>query len=66
MGITKWKDLPTMDIVTKALVFNSPSETFETRLEFASQVFEYTESEIDGIRAWRENYLFLLELGMPQ
>ena len=44
MGMTNWKNLPTMDVVTKALVFNSPNdETFETRLVFASEMLDYTE-----------------------
>ena len=66
MAITNWKDLPTIDVVTKALVFNSSSETFEKRLSIASEKFNYTKSEIDAIRAWRKNYLLNLELGMPE
>ena len=58
MEITNWKNLPTMDVVTKALVFNSPNdETFETRLVFASEMLEYTRSEIEAIRNRRRNYL---------
>ena len=58
MGITNWKNLPAMDVVTKALVFNSPNdETFETRLVFASEMLEYTRSEIEAIRNRRSNYL---------
>jgi len=67
MGITNWKNLPTMDLVTKALVFNSPNdETFETRLVFASEMLDYTKSEIDAIRVWRKNYIQNIELGMPK
>lgn len=67
MAITKWKNLPTMNVVTKALVFNNCSEkTFETNLSFAAQVFEYTKSEIDAIRVWRKNYIQNIELGMPE
>ena len=67
MGITNWKNLPTMDVVTKALVFNSPNdETFETRLVFASEMLDYTKSEIDAIRVWRKNYIQNIELGMPK
>ena len=67
MGITNWKNLPTMDLVTKALVFNSPNdETFETRLVFASEMLDYTKSEMEAIRARRNNYLLQLELGMPK
>tara|TARA_R100000734_G_C3288179_1_gene80475 strand:- start:42 stop:251 length:210 start_codon:yes stop_codon:yes gene_type:complete len=58
MGITKWKNLPALDVVTKALVFHTPcDETFEMRMEFAQQVLEYTKSEIDAIRTRRSNYL---------
>ena len=67
MGMTNWKNLPTMDLVTKALVFNSPNdETFETRLVFASEMLDYTKSEIDAIRVWRKNYIQNIELGMPK
>ena len=67
MGMTNWKNLPTMDVVTKALVFNSPNdETFETRLVFASEMLDYTKSEIDAIREWRKNYIQNIELGMPK
>ena len=67
MGITNWKNLPTMDLVTKALVFNSPNdETFETRLVFASEMLDYTKSVIDAIRVWRKNYIQNIELGMPK
>lgn len=67
MGITNWKNLPTMDLVTKALVFNSPNdETFETRLVFASEMLDYTKSEMEAIRTRRNNYLLQLELGMPK
>ena len=67
MEITNWKNLPTMDLVTKALVFNSPNdETFETRLVFASEMLDYTKSEIDAIRVWRKNYIQNIELGMPK
>lgn len=67
MGMTNWKNLPTMDVVTKALVFNSPNdETFETRLVFASEMLDYTKSEIDAIRVWRKNYIQNIELGMPK
>ena len=67
MGITNWKNLPTMDVVTKALVFNSPNdETFETRLVFASEMLDYTKSEMEAIRTRRNNYLLQLELGMPK
>jgi len=67
MPITNWKNLPTMDLVTKALVFNSPNdETFETRLVFASEMLEYTKSEMEAIRTRRSNYLLQLELGMPK
>ena len=67
MGITNWKNLPTMDLVTKALVFNSPNdETFETRLVFASEMLDYTKSEIDAIRVGRKNYIQNIELGMPK
>lgn len=66
MGITNWKNLPAMDEVTKALVFNSSIENFESRLKSASDILEYTKSEIDAIRAWRKNYLLNLELGMPE
>ena len=66
MGITNWKNLPAMDEVTKALVFNSSSETFEPRLKTASEILEYTKSEIDAIRAWRKNYIQNIELGMPE
>ena len=67
MGITNWKNLPTMDLVTKALVFNSPNdETFETRLVFASEMLDYTKSEMEAIRSRRNNYLLQLELGMPK
>ena len=66
MAVTKWKNLPAMDEVTKALVFNSSIENFESRLKSASDILEYTKSEIDAIRAWRKNYLLNLELGMPK
>jgi hypothetical protein len=66
MGITNWKNLPAMDVVTKALVFNSSIENFEPRLKNASEILEFTKSEIDAIRAWRRNYLLNLELGMPK
>ena len=66
MAITKWKNLPTMYEVTKALVFNSTADNFESRLKSASDILEYTKSEIDAIRARRKNYLLQLELGMPE
>ena len=64
MGITNWKNLPAMNEVTKALVFNSSDENFESRLKNASEILEYTKTEIAAIRAWRRNYLSNLESGM--
>jgi hypothetical protein len=64
MGITNWRNLPAMDVVTKALIFNSSNENFESRLKNASDILEYTKSEMNAIRAWRKNYLSNLESGM--
>ncbi|HAN79817.1 MAG TPA: hypothetical protein DCQ47_00040 [Gammaproteobacteria bacterium] len=66
MGITNWKNLPAMDVVTKALIYNSSNENFESRLKTASEILEYTKTEMDAIRSWRKNYLLNLELGMPK
>ena len=58
MGILKWKDLPTIDVVTKALVFNTPcDEAFEKRLSIASEKLDYTKSEVNAIRNRRDAYI---------
>ena len=58
MAITNWKDLPTIDVVTKALIYNTPcNETFEKRLSIASEKLDYTKSEVSAIRNRRDAFI---------
>ena len=57
MGITNWKNLPTMDLVSQTLVVTKNDTLFEKRLAIASERLEYTKSEMEAIRTRRNNYL---------
>ena len=58
MGITNWKNLPAIDVVTKTLVYNTPcDETFEKHLSAASEKLDYTKSEISAIRNRRDAFI---------